>query len=252
MAIFQARTWFSRTFSTVASHPLRVCVVGSGPAGFYTAEKMLKAHQEAQVDIIDRLPTPFGLVRSGVAPDHPETKIVVNQFTRVAQHERCTFFGNVTLGSSVTLPELRELYDVVVLAYGAESDRVLGIPGEDLSGVYAAREFVWWYNGHPNCRYLNPDLKSSDTAVILGQGNVALDVARILLRPTTELASTDIASHALAALEDSSIRKVYLVGRRGPAQAACTAKELREINGIKDLQIHIKEADLLTTPEDER
>lgn len=177
---------------------------------------------------------------------------MVNQFTRVAQHERCTFFGNVTLGSSVTLPELRELYDVVVLAYGAESDRVLGIPGEDLSGVYAAREFVWWYNGHPNCRYLNPDLKSSDTAVILGQGNVALDVARILLRPTTELASTDIASHALAALEDSSIRKVYLVGRRGPAQAACTAKELREINGIKDLQIHIKEADLLTTPEDER
>ncbi|CAL9027841.1 unnamed protein product [Prunus brigantina] len=251
MAIFQARTWFSRTFSTVASHPLRVCVVGSGPAGFYTAEKMLKAHQEAQVDIIDRLPTPFGLVRSGVAPDHPETKIVVNQFTRVVQHERCSFFGNVTLGSSVTLPELRELYDVVVLAYGAESDRVLGIPGEDLSGVYAAREFVWWYNGHPNCRYLNPDLKSSDTAVILGQGNVALDVARILLRPTTELATTDIASHALAALEDSSIRKVYLVGRRGPAQAACTAKELREINGIKDLLIHIKEADLLTTPEDE-
>ncbi|KAM1812734.1 hypothetical protein ACFX11_026644 [Malus domestica] len=251
MALFQARTWLSRTFSSVASQPLRVCVVGSGPAGFYTAEKMLKAHREAEVDIIDRLPTPFGLVRSGVAPDHPETKIVVNQFTRVAQHERCSFFGNVTLGSSVTLPELRELYDVVVLAYGAESDRVLGIPGEDLSGVYAAREFVWWYNGHPNCRYLNPDLKSSDTAVILGQGNVALDAARILLRPTTELATTDIASHALEALEDSSIRKVYLVGRRGPVQAACTAKELREILGIKDLRVHIKETDLLTTPADE-
>ncbi|CAN6540990.1 unnamed protein product [Malus baccata var. baccata] len=228
-----------RTFSTVASQPLRVCVVGSGPAGSYTAEKMMKAHQEAEVDIIDRLPTPFGLVRSGVAPDHPETKIVVNQFTRVAQHEHCSFFGNVTLGSSVTLPELRELYDVVVLAYGAESDRVL------------AREFVWWYNGYPNCRYLNPDLKSSDTAIILGQGNVALDAARILLRPTTELATTDIASHALAALEDSSIRKVYLVGRRRPVQAACTAKELREILGIKDLHVHKKETDLLPTPADE-
>ncbi|KAF5459018.1 hypothetical protein F2P56_023009 [Juglans regia] len=130
MAIFQVRTWLSRRFSSVSSHPLQVCVVGSGPAGFYTAEKMLKAHQGAQVDIIDRLPTPFGLVRSGVAPDHPETKIVVNQFSRAAQHERCSFFGNVTLGSSLSLAELRELYHVVVLAYGAESDRVLGIPGE--------------------------------------------------------------------------------------------------------------------------
>ncbi|XP_024177404.1 NADPH:adrenodoxin oxidoreductase, mitochondrial isoform X2 [Rosa chinensis] len=121
----------------------------------------------------------------------------------------------------------------------------------DLSGIYSAREFVWWYNGHPDSRYLNPDLKSSDTAVILGQGNVALDVARILLRPTTELATTDIANHALSALEKSSIRKVYLVGRRGPAQAACTAKELREILGIKDLHVHIKEADLLKTQADE-
>ncbi|XP_065850687.1 NADPH:adrenodoxin oxidoreductase, mitochondrial isoform X2 [Euphorbia lathyris] len=167
------------------------------------------------------------------------------------QHERCSFFGNVTLGSSVSLPELRELYHVVVLAYGAESDRALGIPGEDLLGVHSAREFVWWYNGHPDCNSLNPDLKSTDTAVILGQGNVALDVARILLRPTAELASTDIAFHALTALEQSSIRKVYLVGRRGPVQAACTAKELREILGIKDLYIHIKELDLVKSPEDE-
>uniref|UniRef100_A0A2N9H213 NADPH:adrenodoxin oxidoreductase, mitochondrial n=1 Tax=Fagus sylvatica TaxID=28930 RepID=A0A2N9H213_FAGSY len=251
MAIFQARTMLYRSFSTLSSHPLRVCVVGSGPAGFYTAEKMLKAHQEAQVDIIDRLPTPFGLVRSGVAPDHPETKIVINQFSRVARHERCSFLGNVTLGSSVSLAELRELYHVVVLAYGAESDRVLGIPGEDLVGIHSAREFVWWYNGHPDCKNLDPDLKNTDTAVILGQGNVALDVARILLRPAAELATTDIASHALAALEESSIRKVYLVGRRGPVQAACTAKELREVLGIKDLCIHLQEADLLKTPEDE-
>ncbi|KAL6518003.1 hypothetical protein OROMI_033704 [Orobanche minor] len=242
----------SRSFSTVSSSPLRICVVGSGPAGFYTAEKLLKAHERVEVDIVDRLPTPFGLVRSGVAPDHPETKVVINQFTRVAQNERCSFFGNVSLGSSVTLSELREMYNAVVLAYGAESDRSLGISGEELGGVFAARKFVWWYNGHPDYRNLAPDLKSSDTAVILGQGNVALDVARILLRPTEELARTDIASHALAALEESSIRKVYLVGRRGPVQAACTAKELREILGrIKDLGVYIKEADLVTTPADE-
>ncbi|KAJ0495770.1 putative adrenodoxin-NADP(+) reductase, Biotin synthase [Helianthus annuus] len=245
------RAMISRTFSAATSRSLRVCVVGSGPAGFYTAEKMLKAHEEAEVDIIDRLPTPFGLVRSGVAPDHPETKIVINQFSRVAHNERCSFFGNVSLGSSVSLSELRQIYHVVVLAYGAESDRVLGIPGEDLSGVHSAREFVWWYNGHPDLSQLAPDLKNTDTAIVLGQGNVALDVARILLRPPAELATTDIASHALAALKESSIRKVYLVGRRGPVQAACTAKELREILAIKDLYVNIKQDDLQITSADE-
>ncbi|KAL3002091.1 hypothetical protein AAZX31_08G036400 [Glycine max] len=173
MGILGARSWLCRSIS---SSPLRVCVVGSGPAGFYTAEKMLKAHQQAQVDIIDRLPTAFGLVRSVVAPDHPETK-----FSKVAQHERCSFLGNVTLGSSISLSELHELYHAVVLAFGAESDRSLGIPGENLKGIHSAREFVWWYNGHPYGQNLEPDLKSTDTAVILGQGNVALDVARILL-----------------------------------------------------------------------
>ncbi|KAL5714254.1 adrenodoxin-NADP(+) reductase [Ranunculus cassubicifolius] len=245
------KRWISRYFSSLSSQSLRVCVVGSGPAGFYTAEKMLKADEGAEVDIIDRLPTPFGLVRSGVAPDHPETKIVVNQFSRVALNERCSFFGNVSLGSSVSLSELREMYHVVVLAYGAESDRAVGVPGEDLEGLYSAREFVWWYNGHPDCSNLNPDLKSTDTAVILGQGNVALDVARILLRPTTELAKTDIAEHALASLQESSIRKVYLVGRRGPVQAACTAKELREILGIKDLYVHIPQDALQKSAADE-
>ncbi|XP_047307546.1 NADPH:adrenodoxin oxidoreductase, mitochondrial isoform X2 [Impatiens glandulifera] len=175
----------------------------------------------------------------------------MNQYGRVAKNDRCSFFGNVSLGSSVSLSELRELYHVVILAYGAESDRNLGINGEDLSGIHSAREFVWWYNGHPDGHDLAPDLQSSDTAVILGQGNVALDVARILLRPTAELSRTDISSHALAALEKSSIKKVYLVGRRGPVQAACTAKELREILGIKDLHVHIQEADLVKTPIDE-
>ncbi|KAK1365372.1 hypothetical protein POM88_040933 [Heracleum sosnowskyi] len=246
-----SKLFLRRSYSSFSSHPLRVCVVGSGPAGFYTAEKMLKAHQNAEVDIVDRLPTPFGLVRSGVAPDHPETKIVTNQFSRVAHNDRFSYIGNVTLGSSISLSELRDLYHVVVLAYGAESDRAFGVPGEGLSGIHSAREFVWWYNGHPDCSNLAPDLKSSDTAVVLGQGNVALDVARLLLRPTMELATTDIASSALAALNESSIRKVYLVGRRGPVQAACTAKELREILGIKDLYIHIRNVDLLTTSSDE-
>ncbi|EPS70586.1 hypothetical protein M569_04174, partial [Genlisea aurea] len=239
-----------RSFTSLSA-PLRVCIVGSGPAGFYAAEKILKAHETVEVDVIDRLPSPFGLVRSGVAPDHPETKIVTNQFSRVARNERCSFFGNVALGSSVTLAELRDLYNAVVLAYGAESDRSLGIPGEGLVGVHSAREFVWWYNGHPDCRNLDPDLKSSETAVILGQGNVALDVARILLRPPLELSTTDIASHALSALEESCIRKVYLVGRRGPVQAAFTAKELCEILGIKNVGICIHHADLITTSRDE-
>lgn len=248
-SMFLARRLVTRCFSS--RPPLHVCIVGSGPAGFYTADKLLKAHEGARIDIIDRLPTPFGLVRSGVAPDHPETKIAINQFSRVAQHNRCAFYGNVKLGSDLSLSELRDLYHVVVLAYGAESDKNLGIPGESLGGIYSAREFVWWYNGHPDYSSLKPDLKSSDTAVILGQGNVALDVARILLRPTTELASTDIATHALSALEESSIRKVYLVGRRGPVQAALTAKELREVLGIKNLHIRIKETDLTVTPADE-
>ncbi|XP_039115613.1 NADPH:adrenodoxin oxidoreductase, mitochondrial isoform X2 [Dioscorea cayenensis subsp. rotundata] len=248
----RGRSLIARSFSSLRSDQFNVCVVGSGPAGFYTAEKVFTGMKAAKVDIIDRLPTPFGLVRSGVAPDHPETKIVVNQFSRVAGNERCSFFGNVSLGShGVSLSELRQLYDVVVLAYGAESDRSLGVPGEDLGGVYSAREFVWWYNGHPDCKAMPIDLKSTDAAVVLGQGNVALDVARILLRPTAELAATDIADHALAALQESTIRKVYLVGRRGPAQAACTAKELREILGIKDLYVHIQESDLVKSQTDE-
>ncbi|CAM8987989.1 unnamed protein product [Rhodiola kirilowii] len=160
-----------QTAEAARLNPLRVCVVGSGPSGFYTAEKLLKAHAGAEVDIIDRLPTPFGLVRSGVAPDHQETKVVVNQFSRVAINERCSFFGNLCLGTSISLHELREMYHVVVLSFGAESDRILGIPGEDLQGVYAAREFVCGIMDIQTCRKLAPDLKNTDSAVILGTGN---------------------------------------------------------------------------------
>lgn len=211
----------------------------------------MKSSDETNVDILERLPAPFGLVRSGVAPDHPETKIVCNQFSKIASSPRFSFFGNVHVGKDIALQDLRNLYDVVVLAYGAESDNALGIPGETLPGVLSAREFVWWYNGHPDCVNLAVDLQSSDTAVILGQGNVAMDVARILLRPVQDLLSTDIADHALISLQNSNIKKVFLVGRRGPTQIACTAKELRELLGLKGVDVIVQPSDLATSGLDE-
>uniref|UniRef100_UPI0037E97373 NADPH:adrenodoxin oxidoreductase, mitochondrial isoform X2 n=1 Tax=Semicossyphus pulcher TaxID=241346 RepID=UPI0037E97373 len=160
----------------------KVCIVGSGPAGFYTAQHLIKARQDVEVDIYERLPVPFGLVRFGVAPDHPEVKNVINTFTQTAKHSRCSFYGNVNVGKDVSIEELRQAYHAVVLSYGAEGNRSMGVPGEDLAGVYSAKDFVGWYNGLPSCGELSPDL-SCETAVILGQGNVALDVARILLCP---------------------------------------------------------------------
>ncbi|KAK7135087.1 hypothetical protein R3I93_018252 [Phoxinus phoxinus] len=215
-----------RVFSS-ASGP-RVCVVGGGPAGFYTAQQLLKARQDAIVDIYERLPVPFGLVRFGVAPDHPEVKNVINTFTQTAQHERCSFYGNVNVGKDVTIEELRRAYHAVVLSYGAEGNRSMKIPGEDLSGVFSAKDFVGWYNGLPSNKELCPDL-SSETAVILGQGNVALDVARILLSPVDMLKETDITQNSLAVLAGSNVRRVLVVGRRGPLQIACTIKEVREM-----------------------
>uniref|UniRef100_A0A8D2LCB3 NADPH:adrenodoxin oxidoreductase, mitochondrial n=1 Tax=Varanus komodoensis TaxID=61221 RepID=A0A8D2LCB3_VARKO len=211
-----------RLLSTAESVP-RICVVGSGPAGFYTAQYLLKHHKLAQVDIYEKLPVPFGLVRFGVAPDHPEVKNVINSFTQTARSGRCTYSGNVTVGKDVTVKELQEAYHAVVLSYGAENSRALGIPGEDLAGVYSARAFVGWYNGLPENRNLKPDL-SSETAVILGHGNVALDVARILLTPLRELRKTDITEKSLTALAQSKVRRVHLIGRRGPLQVAFTIK----------------------------
>ncbi|XP_064179355.1 NADPH:adrenodoxin oxidoreductase, mitochondrial isoform X4 [Anguilla rostrata] len=216
-----------RLACTPSSCP-RVCIVGGGPAGFYTAQHLLKAHPAIQVDIYERLPIPFGLVRFGVAPDHPEVKNVINTFTQTAQHERCSFHGNVTVGKDVSVEELQQAYHAVVLSYGAEGNRTLGVPGENLSGVYSAKDFVGWYNGLPSNKGLNPDL-SSETAVILGQGNVALDVARILLSPLDVLTKTDITQPSLQALATSRVRRVLIVGRRGPLQVACTIKELREM-----------------------
>ncbi|XP_051530865.1 NADPH:adrenodoxin oxidoreductase, mitochondrial isoform X1 [Myxocyprinus asiaticus] len=220
----------------------RVCIVGGGPAGFYTAQQLLKARQDAVVDIYERLPVPFGLVRFGVAPDHPEVKNVINTFTQTAQHERCSFHGNVTVGKDVSVEELRQAYHAVVLSYGAEGNRSMEIPGEDLSGVITAKDFVGWYNGLPANKELCPDL-SSETAVILGQGNVALDVARILLSPLDMLKKTDITQHALDALAGSSVRRVLIIGRRGPLQIACTIKELREMVNLPNTRVDMLPSD---------
>ncbi|NXE29564.1 ADRO protein, partial [Ardeotis kori] len=220
----------------------RLCVVGSGPAGFYTAQHILKHHGGARVDIYEKLPVPFGLVRFGVAPDHPEVKNVINTFTQTARSERCAYYGNVTVGRDVTVTELRQAYHAVVLSYGAEDNRVLGIPGENLPGVYSARAFVGWYNGLPENRDLKPDL-SCETAVILGHGNVALDIARILLSPLRLLRKTDITDSSLAALACSKVKRVWLVGRRGPLQVAFTIKELREMINLPGTRPVLNPAD---------
>nr|XP_044601133.1 NADPH:adrenodoxin oxidoreductase, mitochondrial isoform X1 [Equus asinus] len=235
-------------FSTQEQMP-QICVVGSGPAGFYTAQHLLKHHPRAHVDIFEKQLVPFGLVRFGVAPDHPEVKNVINTFTQTAHSDRCAFHGNVVVGRDVTVPELREAYHAVVLSYGAEDHQALGIPGEELPGVFSARAFVGWYNGLPENReasplQLAPDL-SCDTAVILGQGNVALDVARILLTPPEHLEKTDITEAALGVLRQSRVKTVWIVGRRGPLQVAFTIKELREMIQLPGTRPILDPADFL-------
>ena len=223
-----------------------VCVVGSGPGGFYTAKYLLKADANVRVDVIDKLPTPFGLVRSGVAPDHQDVKAVQNDFTNVAQNERVRFFGNVRVGDGdgcVGLDELRKCYGAVVLACGAEDDRTLGIAGEELRGVHGARAFVNWYNGHPDFVGLAPDL-SCAAAVIVGQGNVAIDCARILCKTQEELRGSDIAAHAQEALAASNIRHVSVVGRRGHVQASFTIKELRELTKLQGAAFGVRADEL--------
>ncbi|XP_072312108.1 NADPH:adrenodoxin oxidoreductase, mitochondrial [Eucyclogobius newberryi] len=228
--------------SSLSSHGPQVCVVGSGPAGFYTAQHLIKVRPDVQVDIYERLPVPFGLVRFGVAPDHPEVKNVINTFTQTAKQAPCSFYGNVNVGKDVCLEELRQAYHAVVLSYGAEGNRTLGIPGEHLAGVYSAKDFVGWYNGLPSCTQLSPDL-NCDTAVILGQGNVALDVARVLLAPVQMLKKTDITAPALEALAASRVSRVLIVGRRGPLQVACTIKELREMVNLPGTKPEMLAAD---------
>lgn len=216
---------------TGVTHPERVAVIGSGPAAFYTAEALLKAATPCDVDMFERLPTPFGLVRYGVAPDHAKLKSVTAVFERIAQLPGFRFFGNVEVGRDVTIERLRSAYDAVVIATGASAEQRLDIPGIDLPGCHTATEFVSWYNGHPDHAERTFDL-SGRHAIVVGQGNVAIDVARILARPVDELRRTDIADHALAALAESRIADIRIVGRRGPAQAKFTTRELRELGEL--------------------
>ena len=224
------------------SEPLRVAIVGSGPAGFYAAEALLGHPEMAiEVDMIDRLPTPFGLVRAGVAPDHPKIKSVIKRYEKTAGHDAYRFFGHVTVGRDVSAEELAELYHAVVWAYGAGADRKLGIPGEDLPGSHAATEFVAWYNGHPDFADREFDL-GCERVVVIGNGNVAADVARMLLLPRPELECTDTAPYAIDALADSSVREVLVLGRRGPAQAAFTNPEVRELGELTDADVFVDRA----------
>ena len=224
------------------SEPLRVAIVGSGPAGFYAAEALLN-HPELniEVDMIDRLPTPFGLVRAGVAPDHPKIKNVIKRYEKTAGHEAYRFFGHVTIGRDISADELAEHYHAVIWAYGAGADRKLGIDGEDLPGSYAATEFVAWYNGHPDFADREFDL-DCERVVVIGNGNVAADVARMLVLPRDELECTDTAHYAIEALADSAVEEVLVLGRRGPAQAAFTNPEVRELGELTDADIVIDPA----------
>jgi ferredoxin--NADP+ reductase len=224
------------------SKPVRIAVVGSGPAGFYAAGHLLK-EGHVEVDMFERLPTPHGLVRSGVAPDHPKIKTVTRIYEKTALHPRFRFFGNVELGRDIGVEELREHYHAIVYAVGAAADRPLGIPGEELRGSWAATDFVGWYNGHPDHCDLEFDL-SRERAVVVGNGNVALDVARMLTLAHEELAGTDVADHALEALRESRVREVVVAGRRGPAQAAFTNPELLELGEMQGVDVVVYGAEL--------
>jgi ferredoxin--NADP+ reductase len=214
---------------------INVAVIGAGPSGFYTVDALLKGDKDVRVDIIERLPTPFGLIRGGVAPDHQTTKKVARVYEKTALRDGVGYFGNVEVGRDVTIAELQEMYDAIVLAVGAPRDRKLGIPGEDKAGVFGSADFVGWYNGHPDFTDLQPDLNTG-RVVVIGQGNVAVDVARVLVKTPEEMTETDIADHAADAVEASPITDVYMVGRRGPIEAKFTNVELREMGKLDDCQ----------------
>ena len=226
-------------------------IVGSGPAGFYTAEALEKAYgDQARVDILDRYPVPYGLIRFGVAPDHQSLKAVSKRYDKTAESAGVDFIGNVTIGRDVSVAELLELYDAVILATGAPHDRKLGIPGEDLPGVVGSAEFVGWYNGHPDFADLDPFLAGTQVAVV-GNGNVALDCARILSKTRHEFEGSDIVGHALDALDASAIRTVTILGRRGPHQIAMTPKELGELAHLEAAVPVVEQADFPPVEADE-
>ncbi len=227
--------------------PITVAVVGTGPSGFYAVEHLLKRSPGIQVDLFDRLPTPFGLVRGGVAPDHQKIKSVTRVYEKIAATPGVRFFGNVQVGRDLSRAELLGHYHAVIYAFGAQSDRALGVPGEELPGSHAATEFVGWYNGHPDYRDHRFDLSAERVAVI-GMGNVAVDVVRVLARTAEELHGTDIAGHALDALRESRVRHIYMIGRRGPVQGAFTHPELKELGEMADADIEVRPGDLELDP----
>ena len=231
-----------------AQNPLKIAVVGSGPSGFYATEALFKSDVDVEIDMYERLPVPYGLVRSGVAPDHPKLKQAMQVYAKIAETPNFNYFGNVTVGSDIPVDVLKSCYHAVIFTCGAETDRKLGIPGEDLSGSYTATEFVGWYNGHPDYRERSFDL-SHEVAVIVGQGNVAADVSRILAKTRGELEHTDIAEHALDALDQSNIKDIYVIGRRGPAQAKFTSKELKEFGELEDCDAIVDAEELQLNPE---
>ncbi|GMQ95616.1 MAG: FAD-dependent oxidoreductase [Gammaproteobacteria bacterium] len=228
-------------------NPVRAAIVGSGPSAFYAAEALIRSEPLVLVDMFERLPSPFGLVRSGVAPDHPKLKEPILVYQRIAESPQFQFLGNITVGRDISVEELKNCYHAIVFACGAETDRKLGIAGESLPGSHTATEFVGWYNGHPDYRDRAFDL-SHDTAVVIGQGNVAVDVCRILSKTADELRHTDIARHALEVLAHSKIRDIHMIGRRGPAQAKFTHSELRELGELADCDPIVDPGDLELNP----
>jgi len=229
---------------------MRVAIIGSGPAGFYAAGALLDADVPIEVDMIERLPTPWGLVRLGVAPDHPKLKTVSRAYERIAERPAFRFLGNVEVGRDLTHSDLVRLYDAVVYAVGAQTDRRLGIPGEDLPGSWSATEFVAWYNGHPDFQEISFDL-DVDRAIVIGNGNVALDVARMLALTPEELAPTDTTDPAIEAIGASRVREIVVVGRRGPAQASWTTQELKEMGELAGADVAVDPADLELDPASE-
>ncbi|HXF61168.1 MAG TPA: FAD-dependent oxidoreductase [Caldilineaceae bacterium] len=231
-----------------AERPLRIAIIGAGPSGFYAAGALLQQTQvHVQIDMFDRLPTPFGLVRYGVAPDHQKIKSVTKVYERTAADPRFRFFGNIDFGADLTHADLRRFYDQIIYAVGAQSDRKLNIPGEDLQGSLSATEFVAWYNGHPDFADLEVDL-SHPNAVVVGVGNVAMDVARILAKTVDELKQTDIADHALEVLAKSKVKDIYVLSRRGPAQVKFTSPEIKEFGELADAEPVVDAAELELDP----
>ena len=219
-----------------------VVIIGSGPGGFYAAESISKK-LNSDIDIIARLHTPFGLIRGGVAPDHQTTKKISLAYTKTAKKDQIQFFGNIEIGKDISLEEVRKIYDVVILATGSELDNKLEIGGANLKGVYGSAEFVGWYNGHPDYVNLEPDL-NTENVVVIGNGNVAIDVVRVLSKNLEEMTESDIPEYALNSINQSPIKELYMVGRRGPVQAKFTNVELREMSNLKNCLPVVNNLDL--------